>query len=423
MVASTIITLSGPALLNKFAIGLAGEAGTWAFKQILHSASGGSDTDKIRRDISAAVTEMRELKRTVDNLSREGPEALLQLRSDNLRESLTKIETMYDTITDLMETAVTLPEDISDAERDKKLNAIQTRLEDRLRVCSNEIPGILDRINDFLAEDGLRSFLRQAVQKAFDNSDDFVSYHEKSKTLMLSYWVVVVKGISLLQMAYDAPNVDFFEGALTIQRQKEKLNRQEQTFRAVVGENTVRLVEWTLLRPSTLVTLLTDEGYGIGPKPPSIDDITSMSLFIGARIPVHRRSEDLDTVKMASMWKMSFGSGFNADLRHAVRFVHYSSGKCMSHDRAGVSTVKNDGQFTSHSVSWFIRPVCRGSDRYTIRAARNMSTFASDFGLSPLWRLPKRSDVRRSYLVARNMLQLEDYISSTDTGARFQIKV
>ncbi|CVK84023.1 hypothetical protein FPRO06_00262 [Fusarium proliferatum] len=293
MVASTIITLSGLGLLNKFAIGLAGEAGTWAFKQILHSASGGSDTDKIRRDISAAVTEMRELDRTVDNPSRELPEALLQLRSDNLRESLTKIETMYDTITDLMETAVTLPEDISDAERDKKLNAIQTRLEDRLE--------------------------------------------------MLGYWVVVVKGISLLQMAYDAPNVDFFEGALTIQRQKEKLKRQEQTFRAVVRENTVRLVEWTLLRPSTLVTLLTDEGYGIGPKPPSIDDITSMSLFIGARIPVHRGSEDLDTVKMASMWKMSFGSGFNADLRHAVRFVHYSSGKCMSHDRAGVSTVKNDG--------------------------------------------------------------------------------
>lgn len=92
---------------------------------------------------------------------------------------------MYDTITDLMETAVTLPEDISDAERDKKLNAIQTRLQDRLRVCSNEIPGILDRINDFLAEDGPRSFLRQAVQKAFDNSDDFVSYHEKSKTWVL----------------------------------------------------------------------------------------------------------------------------------------------------------------------------------------------------------------------------------------------
>ncbi|EXL69735.1 hypothetical protein FOPG_14352 [Fusarium oxysporum f. sp. conglutinans race 2 54008] len=190
MVASTIITLSAPALLNKFAIGLAGEAGTWVFKQILHSTSGGSDTDKIRREISGAVTEMKELKRTVDTLSREVPEALLQLRSDNLRESLTKIETMYDTITDLMETAVTLPEDISDAERDKKLKAIQTRSEDRLRMCSNEIPGILDRINDFLAEDGPRSFLRQAVQKAFDKSDDFVSYYQKSKTSVIFQVVV-----------------------------------------------------------------------------------------------------------------------------------------------------------------------------------------------------------------------------------------
>ncbi|EXM18952.1 hypothetical protein FoTM2_000088 [Fusarium oxysporum f. sp. vasinfectum] len=169
---------------------------------------------------------MKELKRTVDTLSRELAEALLQLRSDNLRESLTKIETMYDTITDLIETAVTLPEDVSDLEQDKKLKAIQTRLEDRLRMCSNEIPSILDRINDFLAEDGPRSFLRQAVQKAFDKSDDFVSYYQKSKTSMLSYWVVVVKGISLLQMAYDAPNVDFSEDTLTIRRQKDKLDGQ-----------------------------------------------------------------------------------------------------------------------------------------------------------------------------------------------------
>lgn len=133
---------------------------------------------------------MKELERTVDTLSRELPEALLQLRSDNLRESLTKIETMYDTITDLMETAVTLPEDISDVERDKKLKAIQTRSEDRLRMCFNEIPGIRDRINDFLAEDGPRSFLRQAVQKAFDKSDDFVSYYQKSKTSVIFQVIV-----------------------------------------------------------------------------------------------------------------------------------------------------------------------------------------------------------------------------------------
>ncbi|KAF5541101.1 hypothetical protein FMEXI_8122 [Fusarium mexicanum] len=232
---------------------------------------------------------MKELKRTVDALSRELPEALHQLRSDNLRESLTKIEAMYDTITDLMETAVTLSEKISDAERDKKLKAIQTRLQDRLKMCSNEIPGILDRINDFLAEDGPRSFLCQSVQKAFDNSNDFVGYYEKSKTSVLNYWVVVVKGISLLQMAYDAPNVNFSEGMLTIRRQMGKLDKQEQTFNAVVGQNTVRLVELALLRPSSIrATLLTDDGFGIGPKRPSVGDITSTILFIGTRIPVHR---------------------------------------------------------------------------------------------------------------------------------------
>ncbi|EXL96649.1 hypothetical protein NOF04DRAFT_9321 [Fusarium oxysporum II5] len=258
---------------------------------------------------------------------------------------------MYGTITELMETAVTLPENISDVQRDKKLKAIQTRSDDRLTMCSNEIPGILDCINDCLTEDGPRSFPRQAVQKAFDKSDDFVSYYQKGKTSMLSYGVVVVKGISLLQMAYDAPNVDFSEGTLTIRRQKDKLDGQERLFKAVVGDNTVRLVECALLRPSsTRVTLLSNEGFGTGPKRPSIGDVTSLSIFTGNRIPIHRRSEDPDIDKMRSMWNMPFGCGFDAHLRHAVRFVYFSSGRCLSHNGPDLSIVKNDGQFTSHSV-------------------------------------------------------------------------
>ncbi|KAJ4125928.1 hypothetical protein NW765_001703 [Fusarium oxysporum] len=368
---------------------------------------------------------MKELERTVDTLSRELPEALLQLRSDNLRESLTNIETMYDTITDLMETAVTLPEDISDVERDKKLKAIQTRSEDRLRMCSNEIPGIRDRINDFLAEDGPRSFLRQAVQKAFDKSDDFVSYYQKSKTSMLSYWVVVVKGISLLQMAYGAPNVDFSEGTLTVRRQKDKLDGQERLFKAVVGENTVRLVECALLRPSsTRVTLLSNEGFRIGPKRPSIGDITSLSILTGYRIPIHRRSEDPDIDKMASMWNMPLGCGFDAHLRYAVRFVYFSSGRCLSQNGLDVPMVKNDGQFTSHSVSWLIKPVCPGSDRYTIRAATYLPEFMVDeIRAFLITGQRERSDFSGSHLVARDFLHLENYVSPSDTGIRFQIKL
>lgn len=161
---------------------------------------------------------------------------------------------------------------------------------------------------------------------------------------MLNYWVVVAKGISLLQMAYDAPNVDFFEGMLAIQRQRDKLDRQEQTFKAAVGENTFQMVEWALLRPSsTLVALLTDEGYGIGPKRPSIDDITSTFIFIWTRIPVHRRSEGPNIFRVAPRWEMSLGHGVDAGLRHAVKFVHFSSGKCMSNDGAGVSMVQTTG--------------------------------------------------------------------------------
>ncbi|EWG36070.1 hypothetical protein FVEG_14611 [Fusarium verticillioides 7600] len=422
MVASTIITVSGHALLNKFAIGLAGEAGTWVFKQILHSASGGSDTNKIRRDISGAVTEMKELKRTVDTLSRELPEALLQLRSDNLRESLTKIETMYDTITDLMETAVTLPEDMSDVERDKKLNSIQTRLEDRLRMFS-DIPGILDRINDFLAEDGPRSFLRQAIQKTFDNSDEFISYYERAKP---RYWVVVAKGISLLQMAYDAPNVDFSEGMLTIRRQKDKLDRQDQFFKVVVGENTVRLVECALSSPSsTHVTLLSDEGFAIGHKLPSNGDISSLSIWPGQLIPIHRKSNDPVGDKIASRWDMQLGCGDEAGLGHAVIFAHFSSERCMLHHMPFVSMVERNLKDRNY-IAWLIKPVCPGSDRYTIRAPEYQPESPSPINELLTWTRRgwrPRFDCSGSHLAAKEFLQMERNVSIGDTGTSFQIKL
>ncbi|EMT61089.1 hypothetical protein FOC4_g10014130 [Fusarium odoratissimum] len=192
-------------------------------------------------------------------------------------------------------------------------------------------------------------------------------------------------------MAYDAPNVDFSEGTLTIRRQKDKLDGQERLFKAVVGDNTVRLVECALLRPSsTRVTLLSNEGFGTGPKRPSIGDVTSLSIFTGNRIPIHRRSEDPDIDKMRSMWNMPFGCGFDAHLRHAVRFVYFSSGRY----------------------------------RYTIRVATYLpESMVDDIRAFLITSRRERSDFSGSHLVARDFLQLENYVSPNDTGIRFQIKL
>jgi len=232
---------------------------------------------------------------------------------------------------------------------------------------------------------------------------------------MLDYWIPVVKGISLLQMAYDAPNVAFSEGTLTIRRQKDKLDRQDQTFKAVVGENTVRLVELALSRPSsTIITLLTDEGFGI----PSLNDLTSQRLFIKGYIPTHRTSEDQHVIQELYMWEIHVGRLFDAGLRsHVVRFVHNRFRGYMSHDGPKVSTVKNCRQFTSISVSWLIMPVCPGSNRYTIRTPGRPNPFRF---LSPY---QDGSDFFGSHLVARDFLKLEKHVSSSDSGTKFQIKV
>lgn len=63
---------------------------------------------------------------------------------------------------------------------------------------------------------------------------------------MMQYWVVVAKGISLLQMAFDAPSVGFFEGAAAIQRQKANLQSQYQVFRSTLGIQTTTIAERVL---------------------------------------------------------------------------------------------------------------------------------------------------------------------------------
>ncbi|KAJ3537925.1 hypothetical protein NM208_g6121 [Fusarium decemcellulare] len=430
MVASAIVTVSAPALLNKFAIGLAGEAGTWVFKQILNTASGGSDTEKIRQDISGAVKEIRELKHAVDNLSQRLSDALLQLRSDSLKESLTKIETMYDTIADLIETAISLPEDLSKEERNKKVWAIQARIEDRLKAYSNEIPGILDRINDFLTEDGKNAFLRQAAQQAFDSSTDFIGYYGKTKTLILSYWVVVVKGICLLQMAYDAPNVDFYEGKLTIQRQKDKLEKQERVFRSIVGENTIKLAESLLVGRRVLVSFLSDEGFRIG-RPSTMMQF-ALSGIAMRRLVVDRSSQTAE-YQSTEWWVMlDYRTQEDVDVNssHAIKFRECRSSEYLSRDESRVSTVKDDESRTTGSILWYVKPVSIGSDRYTIRgAAHNFSMFLQQaFQLmSGAHTHYRPRDVRPrppgKYLAARNWLECEDNVSLGDASFRFQIRL
>ncbi|KAF4945705.1 hypothetical protein FGADI_11708 [Fusarium gaditjirri] len=98
------------------------------------------------------------------------------------------------------------------------------------------MPGYLDQTNVFLNDASPNSFLAEAAQQAFDESDDFLGYFTKTKVMALNYWVVYAKGISLLQMALENPKVNFEEGSYTISRHKSNFLAQEQNFQDTVGQ-------------------------------------------------------------------------------------------------------------------------------------------------------------------------------------------
>ncbi|PCD25157.1 hypothetical protein AU210_014266 [Fusarium oxysporum f. sp. radicis-cucumerinum] len=140
-----LIASAAYTLLVKFGTGLAGKAGGWFFQEGLAAVTGGTDTEKLRKD--------------------------------GLRTYISDIETYYSTIVDIMQEAFQLPErNLTDEDRVRQAQGLQKRLGNRLRACSNDVLGYLDQINDFLNKQGSNAFLQQAAQQALDQSDDFLGY-------------------------------------------------------------------------------------------------------------------------------------------------------------------------------------------------------------------------------------------------------
>ncbi|KAH7466312.1 hypothetical protein FOMA001_g16561 [Fusarium oxysporum f. sp. matthiolae] len=142
---ASLIAFAAYTLLVKFGTGLAGKAGGWVFQEGLAAVTGGTDTEKLRKD--------------------------------GLRTYITDIETYYSTIVDIMQEAFQLPDrNVTDEDRVRQAQGLQKRLGNRLRACSNDVLGYLDQINDFLNEQGSNAFLQQAAQQALDQSDDFLGF-------------------------------------------------------------------------------------------------------------------------------------------------------------------------------------------------------------------------------------------------------
>ncbi|KAF5254880.1 hypothetical protein FANTH_376 [Fusarium anthophilum] len=227
---TSLLVTGGIFILSNVGKSILGKGAGWVFDQGLASINGGSDNDKIRQDIANVLTEVKQIETSVASLSNQLSDTLLQLRKDDLGTYITDIETYYSTIGDIMQEAFDLPsKNLADSVRVSQAQSLQSRLDDRLQASADNVPGYLDQINAFLNDASANSFLKQAAQQAFDESDDFLGYFTKTKVMALNYWVAYAKGISLLQMALDSP--------------------KEQNFEDTVGQESITLAEGIISNP------------------------------------------------------------------------------------------------------------------------------------------------------------------------------
>lgn len=169
--------------LLKFALEkAAGTATTKLFEKGLNYINGGSDADKIQSAISDVFKEVKKIKDAVDEMSKKLDEGILRLRKDTLNTSLTEIENHYDSMKDIIDQAYNSRDSIKNkADLEKKLNSLQSRLNSRLKLVVEHVPGILGQINNFLQD---REFLNSAAKLALDGSEDFLCYYMKMKVLV-----------------------------------------------------------------------------------------------------------------------------------------------------------------------------------------------------------------------------------------------
>ncbi|KAF4955763.1 hypothetical protein FGADI_4334 [Fusarium gaditjirri] len=365
---STLIADSAATILTKFGTSVAGAAGSWVFKQGLDALTGGSDTTKLKEAIAQVAQQVQQVDKDVQKLSQQLLDDMVTLRTDELNSPMEQITAYYDDITDIVNTALALPATLSASDRSTATAPIQAHLEDRLKARANDVPGLLDTINGYLTETGDATgcaFLQQVAQKTLDDSKDYLGFYGRSKAIVMQYWVVVAKGISLLQMAFDTPNVGFIEGAGEIQRQTDNLQNQEQVFRTTLGIQTVTLAEKTL-RSGNPILLAVNLCDNIGQR---LEWLTYADF--DPRLWITGSTDYIDSGP--TLWWIEFPmdvifNDFDPNGNHTCRLRENATNNLVViNDSDIVVTEIPDSEKATYPSKWYIKPVSPGLDRFSFQ--------------------------------------------------------
>ncbi|PNP80405.1 hypothetical protein FNYG_06004 [Fusarium nygamai] len=364
----------GTKLLVKFACGIASAAGEKAFEKGFEEFFGSDEKDlentiknesaevkkeiaDVKMELKQAINQIRDVKKSIDNLASQLADSILQLRSDSLKGHLTKIDSLYNSVIDIFETVVRDSE-IADLEKRRlRMRELQKRLDNRLKEVAKNVPESLEQINSFLGEEGNSSFLKQLAQRAFDNSEEFRIFYLRCRAL-----VMVGRGIELLEMATKSPKVHFSEGEKTTARHLGYLEKQQELFETSVGKATIDLYNGLMEvegEKKLKVWFATSSGSGIGKPHP--DMLTSTQYLAMANAPWQKWF----LIPVSGQMSLESFSG-SAYWLQEIETTEYLA--CMTSSGPPTTRFAVKGRrLPGVEWNWFIKPSAPGSDRFTIR--------------------------------------------------------
>jgi hypothetical protein len=171
------------------------------------------------------------------------------------------------------------------------------------------------------------------------------------------YWVIVVKGVTLLEMARLSPKVSFDEAPQTIKRLTGQVQEQEKAFSDAVGNSTCRLAEFFLAEPASARPIAWFSGWGNG------IECVMRDLNSGTHYNVPRVTNDpgrhrylLEVTTGISPESFDLTKGYPMRLRadQGPDHIERSDGALPIFMWAGACS----------DSAWYIKPISIGSDNY-----------------------------------------------------------
>jgi len=357
--AQAVLALSLQLVVVELGKAIPGAAAGWLWQKGIDVINPNDDIDKVRGDIKALSDQVKRVQESVDQLAKQLNNVLLELRKDHLNTYANKIVARYDAINFALQELLNMPKDWTEEQKLQKLEDVRKQIESVLHACVNELPVCLEEMHSLLNAEDSDAILHLAKARSLDNSTDFLSYFCQMKAFVIPFWVAEAKALSLLQMAVDAPSVQYAGGAAAIAKYKGYVEKQEAVFEKILGLPVLRAAQAVLGGPANIpvdgnsnrsipINFKTDNNKWV--KPVDVPGVMHMGQSDDSHPWVLKPTFSLQTVVPSGSYSFELITPKPLDSRWATTECSWGGyGACMG--------------WNDHHPSWYIKPGL--GDRFT----------------------------------------------------------